>query len=85
MSFFHIGTETFDAGTKGRGVRAKIDIEKGQTVIIEHPIAVGESNSEESKRMLWSIGEEKINDSASNLICETITCRARRERLLKQT
>jgi hypothetical protein len=67
--------ETFDAGRKGRGVRAKIDIARGTVVIIEHPVATAESNLDIDKRVVTSVGTKRVTtDPTQNELCETIIC-----------
>jgi len=71
--------ETFTTENKGRGVRAKINLVKGQVVLIEHAIAAAESKNEKTR---MDVGPESIQDITQSEICETIMCRSERERLL---
>jgi hypothetical protein len=74
--------ETFDAGRKGRGVRAKIDIASGTVVIIEHPVATAESNPVTCKKIVTSVGTKTVTNATQNELCETIIFRSQREALL---
>lgn len=60
LPYWHEDIETFEAGKKGRGVRAKMDISEGQVVIIEHAIAFGDTCTIGDKDMLISFGEKNI-------------------------
>lgn len=83
LPYWHNDIEIFDAGEKGRGVRAKVDIDEGQVVIIEHPVAsVETSSTQKNPSFSQTFDEKEITSGNRRVICENIIWRSKKEKLL---
>jgi tetratricopeptide (TPR) repeat protein len=77
--------ETFDAGSKGRGVRATKDLGEGELVLLESPLASASVDSfEEKKETLFTINKLGLEDASHSFLCQAILLRSQRETLLSQ-
>eukprot|EP00956_Cyclotella_meneghiniana_P042069 scaffold248346_cov46-Cyclotella_meneghiniana.AAC.1 len=77
--------ETYDAGSKGRGVRAKNDIQAGQVVLIESPIASAHSAGfGKDDNFIINTGSAKVNDSSQEHIKSDILIRSQRDGILSR-
>mmetsp|Transcript_11305 Transcript_11305/g.24868 ORF Transcript_11305/g.24868 Transcript_11305/m.24868 type:complete len:772 (-) Transcript_11305:116-2431(-) len=78
--------ETFDAGSKGRGVRAKEDLIAGQVLLVEPPLVVAESSGMMGKRKdtLISIDKCDVKDPSQAYLRQAIIFRSQREGVLSQ-
>jgi hypothetical protein len=80
-SNWYCGIETFDAGAKGRGVRATVDLLHGQPVLIERPIAACEIRWD---NYTMTTGQSSIEDSSQSAIKSAIINRAARDGVLSR-
>lgn len=77
--------ETFDAGSKGRGVRAVTDLEAGELVLLEPPLASASMDSlEKSKRSLYTIDKLEFKHASHSFLCQAILLRSQREAVLSR-
>jgi len=77
--------ETFDAGSKGRGVRATTDLKAGELVLLEPPLASASRDSfEKAKESLYTINKLSIEDASHSFLCQAIMLRSQRETVLSQ-
>jgi hypothetical protein len=77
--------ETFDAGLKGRGVRAAKDLEAGELVLLEPPLASASMDSfEKSKESLYTIDKLEFKDASHSFLCQAIMLRSQREAVLSR-
>jgi len=75
--------ETFDAGSKGRGVRAAKDLEAGELVLLEHPLASASRESpKKAKESLFTINKMRFEDASHSFLCQAIVLRSQRETVL---
>jgi len=75
--------ETYDAGKKGRGVRAKQDVKAGQILLIEPPLALAEVDGKQND-MLMSMDKCDVKDPSQALLRQAIILRAQKESVLCQ-
>jgi tetratricopeptide (TPR) repeat protein len=78
------GIEMYDAGMKGRGVRASTDLWTGQIVLIEPPTATAELDGGTADKLLLNIGNKGVETSTNELIKQVIILRAQREGTLSK-
>lgn len=77
--------ETFDAGSRGRGVRATQDLKAGEIVLLEHPLASASRDSlEKAKESLYTINKLRIEDASQTFLCQAILLRSQREAVLSR-
>jgi tetratricopeptide (TPR) repeat protein len=77
--------ETFDAGSKGRGVRATHDLKEGEIVLLEHPLASASRDSaKKAKESLFTIDKMRTEDASQTFLCQAILLRSQREAVLSR-
>lgn len=78
---------TFDAGTKGRGVRAAKDLEVGELVLLEHPLASASRESPKKAKeslFMFTINKMRFEDASHSFLCQAIVLRSQRETVLSK-
>jgi tetratricopeptide (TPR) repeat protein len=79
--------ESFNAGAKGRGVRATNDLKNGQTLLIEPPLAMSETDSRGKKgkvgNTLATI-DRSLKDPSQVYLRQAIILRSQREGVLSR-
>ncbi len=73
--------EAFNAGSKGRGVRASVDIKEGQLLLIEPPLAMSETDG--TKECLFTI-DSSLKDHSQVYLRQAIILRSQRECVLSR-
>lgn len=77
--------ETYNAGSRGRGVKATSDIQAGQVVLIESPIASAHSAGfGKDDNFIINTGAAKFNDSSQEHIKSDIILRSQRDGVLSR-
>ena len=77
--------ETYNAGSRGRGVKATSDIQAGQVVLIESPIASAHSAGfGKDDNFIINTGAAKVNDSSQEHIKSDILLRSQRDGVLSR-
>ena len=77
--------ETFNAGSKGRGVRAKRDLKAGELLLIEPALASASTDSfEKAKSSLYTINKMSVEDASHSYLCQAIMLRSQREAVLSR-
>ena len=80
------GIETFDAGIKGRGVKAKQDVKAGQILLIEPPLALAETEGLKGKRndTVVSMDKSDVKDPSQAYLRQAIILRSQQESVLSR-
>jgi hypothetical protein len=77
--------ETYNAGPKGRGVRAQRAMEEGTVVLIEPPIASSHASGLERGKHTFVMNiADKVYDSSQEFIKQDIILRSQRNEVLSQ-
>ena len=78
--------ETFNACSKGRGVRAKEDVKQGQVLLIEPPLASSAVDFKTDKRndMLVSIDKSDVKDPSQAFLRQAIILRSQKDGVLSR-
>ena len=77
--------ETFDTDSKGRGVRATKDLEAGEILLLEPPLASALMDSfEKSKESLYTLDKLEMKDASHTFLCQAIMLRSQRETVLSR-
>ena len=77
--------ETFDTGSRGRGVRATKDLKAGELLLLENPLASASIEGiEKAKDSLYTINKLRVEDASRSFLCQAIMLRSQRETILSQ-
>ncbi|KAL7546287.1 hypothetical protein ACHAWF_009619 [Thalassiosira exigua] len=77
--------ETFDAGSKGRGVRATADLAAGEILLIEHALAAAETEGlDGDKDIVITMGKSKVKDTSQSYLRQALVLRSQRESVLSR-